>query len=132
MKSRRYKSGIILEFLQKTLETGRRKIILIFLEDCKSSARDIEKVMKWMRHKFGRNFFFFTPNITAKITEHLNDLGDLHEGEAVIFKDKARWDIKSVLAKFTDMSLFIDEMVNIRDIKRSYSCFSRYLLLYFE
>ena len=54
------------------------------------------------------------PNITAKITEYLNGLGDLHEGEAVIFKDK---DIKFVLAKVTDMNLFIDEMVKIRDIK---------------
>ena len=59
----------------------------ILLEDCKSSARDIEKVIKWMRHKFGRKFF--TPNITTKITEPLNSLIDLHEGEAVIFKDKA-------------------------------------------
>ena len=68
-----------------------------------------------MKHKFRRKFF--TPNIKEKISEHVNSLSELHEGELVIFKDKDGNDINSVLAKVTDMNLFIDEIVKIRNIQ---------------
>jgi hypothetical protein len=40
------------------------------LEDCNSSTREILKIIKWLRHCFGRQHF--APKIQAIISEHLN------------------------------------------------------------
>ena len=56
------------------------------VEDCEGSVRDILRVVKWMRHCFGKNSF--TPHIKDIIKEHLSRFDDLIKAEKMTFKLK--------------------------------------------
>ena len=57
------------------------------IEDTRGAVRELLKVIKWLRSKFGRKAF--TPNLRDKIRAHLNILEEFHESEIEIFKDNA-------------------------------------------
>ena len=85
------------------------------VEDCEGSMRDILRVVKWMRHCFGKNSF--TPHNKHIIKERLSRFDDLIEAEKMTFKSKNGEDIESVLSKVVYINSFIEEACKERGIK---------------
>ena len=91
------------------------KDVIKLVDDCNGSIREIRKVIKWMRNKFGRKFF--TPHINEIIKKHVNSLSHLHESEIETFHDKNGDPIETVISKVTDVNLFVNEIARIRNLK---------------
>lgn len=91
------------------------KDVIKLVDDCNGSIREIRKVIKWMRNKFGRKFF--TPHINEIIKKHVNSLSHLHESEIETFHDKNGDPIETVISKVTDVNLFVNEIASIRNLK---------------
>ena len=93
-------------------EEGVKRLI----DDCNGSLNDLRKVIKWMRHAFGRKAF--TPKINEIIKQHVNSLRDLHKAEKATFKDKKGEDFETVLSTVIDLTKFIEEVALIRKIEK--------------
>ena len=65
------------------------------IEDTRGAVRELLKVIKWLRSKFGKKSF--TPNLRDKIRAHLIILEDFHESEIEIFKEKDGKEQKTAL-----------------------------------